>query len=136
MISALLHDPRSRPAWRGLLVLLLVVVSWLAFGPPPPLPDLDGGDKVNHTLAFLALATTATLCNAPGLRSALFAFAALLLYGGFIELVQTQLPHRQGDWNDLAADALGVILGLLLAAGLRRAWAADKPEAAGGGPLQ
>ena len=47
----------------------------------------------------------------------------LLAYGGVIELVQAQLPHRQGDWADLTADAVGMVAGLLLAAALRRATA-------------
>jgi VanZ family protein len=120
VITALVHDPRLRPAWRGLLVVLLVVVSWLAFGPAPPQPDFEGGDKIEHLLAFLALAVTAAHCGTPGWRNTGATALGLLLYGGFIELVQTRLPHRTGDWADLAADAVGMVAGLLLAAALRR----------------
>ena len=40
--------------------------------------------------------------------------------GGFIEIVQAQLPNRHGDWDDLVADVVGLLCGLLLAAALRR----------------
>lgn len=129
LISSLLHDPRSRPAWRTLLVVLLAVVCWLAFGPAPPTPDVQGWDKVNHLLAFLVLGTVATFAQAPGWRQAVVTTLALLLYGGFIEIVQAQLPHRHGDWGDWAADAVGLLCGLLLALAWRRATAASHSAA-------
>ncbi|HSM22591.1 MAG TPA: VanZ family protein [Rubrivivax sp.] len=124
MISSLLHDPRSRPTWRALLVVLLAIIGWLAFGPAPPMPDVQGWAKINHLLAFLALGTVASLSQASGWRHAAVTASGLLLYGAFIEAVQAQLPHRHGDWHDLAADAVGLLCGLLLAAALRRATAA------------
>jgi len=129
LISSLLHDPRSRPAWRALLVVLFAIIGWLAFGPAPPMPDVQGWDKINHLLAFLALGTVASLSQAPGWRHAAVTASGLLLYGAFIEIVQAQLPHRHGDWDDLAADAVGLICGLLLAVGLRRATAAVQSAA-------
>jgi VanZ family protein len=129
LISSLLHDPRSRPAWLTLLVLLLAIISWLAFGSASPTPNLPGWDKVNHLLAFLVLGTVASFAHAPGWRRAMVTALGLLLYGAFIEFVQAQLPHRHGDWDDLAADAVGMLCGLLLAAGLRRATATAQSAA-------
>ena len=147
MISSILHDPRSRPAWLVLLVLLLAIISWLAFGPASPTPNLPGWDKVNHLLAFLVLGTVASFAHAPGWRRTMATASGLLLYGGFIEIeptttrgcrvraevrarvesfgsfieiVQAQLPNRHGDWDDLVADVVGLLCGLLLAAALRR----------------
>ncbi len=126
MISSLLHAPRLRPAWLVLLVLLLAIISWLAFGSASPTPNLPGWDKVNHLLAFLVLGTVASFAHAPGWRRTMVTASGLLLYGGFIEIVQAQLPHRHGDWDDLVADVVGLLCGLLLAAGLRRATAPSR----------
>ena len=101
--------------------MLIVLVAWFAFGPAAPLPEVDGGDKLNHLLAFLALGAAASFSLPPGWRATASAAAGLLLYGALIEIVQTQLPERHGDWYDLAADGVGLLFGLLLAAGLRRA---------------
>lgn len=127
LLSALLHEPRTRPAWRWLLVALLLVIGWLAFGTPPPLPDMQGGDKFNHLLAFTTLGFVASFCHAPGWRNSLIAASSLLLYGAFIEVVQSHLPHRQGEWADLGADAVGLALGLLLAMAMRRTRRAGTP---------
>ena len=88
LISSILHDPRSRPAWLVLLVLLLAIISWLAFGPASPTPNLPGWDKVNHLLAFLVLGTVASFAHAPGWRRTMATASGLLLYGGFIEIVR------------------------------------------------
>lgn len=87
---------------------------------------MEGGDKLNHLLAFLALGVAASFSMPPGWRATAQVAAGLLLYGAFIEVVHTQLPHRQGEWLDLAADVVGLLCGLLLAAGLRRATAAAR----------
>ena len=42
--------------------------------------------------------------------------------------MQTQLPHRHGDWADLGADAFGTACGLLLATALRRSTAVAAPK--------
>lgn len=102
--------------------MLLGIVSWFAFSPAPPVAEFEDADKVNHLLAFGTLACVATFCAAPGLRHRLVVAAGLVVYGGFIELVQTQLPTRHGDWADVLADATGIGAGLLLAALLQRLW--------------
>jgi VanZ family protein len=105
-------DPR---AWRGVLLALLLVVSWLAFA---PVPFRDGElplDKLRHLAAFGVLAWVAAQGwgRAPvaGWRIA----AALLAYGVFIELVQSQVPGRHASAADVLADAAGIALGLLAA---------------------
>jgi VanZ family protein len=40
---------------------------------------------------------------------------ALLAFGGAIEIAQTFLPPREGDWWDLLADGVGIAIGLLFA---------------------
>jgi VanZ family protein len=81
---------------------------------PPPAVD-TGWDKANHLLAFAGPMFAGCAAGWPARRLA----AALLAYGGAIELLQTRLPPRSGDWADWLADAAGIALGALLA----RAWA-------------
>jgi VanZ family protein len=124
MIAALL-TPRLRPAWRlllGLLLgLLLVVISYLALSPVPPRGLDSGWDKLNHLLAFGALAFSAFFSVERPRTRWLAAPLALLAYGVLIELAQSQLPPRSADARDVLADALGIALGLAVAAALRAA---------------
>ncbi|WP_077036665.1 VanZ family protein [Pelomonas sp. KK5] len=99
-------------------LVLLAVITWLALIPaPPPQADL-GWDKANHFSAFAALVLSGRWAW-PQRRAWPLALA-LLVYGGMIELIQTQLPPREGDWRDLLADAIGIAIGLLLCKALKR----------------
>jgi len=90
---------------------LLVIISWLAFTPhPPPGADL-GWDKLNHATAFGTLMVFAAWSWPRQWR---LAPAALLAYGGFVEIVQTFIPGRDGEWADLLADGVGIALGVAL----------------------
>jgi VanZ family protein len=114
-----LHHPRFRPHWRVLLLLMLVLTCWFAFTPQPPGFHFKDADKVNHFLAFSSLTWICGLGMAP-LRSRLvFALAGMLLFGIFIELVQSQLPTRTADAADVLADSVGIAGGLLLLWGSR-----------------
>ena len=120
-LGDLLHHPRFHPHWRGMLLLLGLIAGWFAFMPAPQM-NIQGGDKLNHLLAFASMAVAGRLGWTPG-RAALVGVAlGLLAYGGFIELVQSQIPGRDAAWDDILADALGISGGLLLAALARRLW--------------
>ena len=112
VITGLLH-PRRRPAWRGLLAVLVLVVAWFAFTPSTATELFDQADKVKHVLAFGCLAGAAALGWPAGLSTGLRIACALLLYGAFIEVVQSFIPGRDASWLDLAADAVGIATGLL-----------------------
>ncbi len=112
--------PRARRIWQVLLALLVLAVCVLAFMPHPP-PALDTGwDKRNHLLAFGSLAFVAELAFWPSRWRRLKVLLGLLAFGGFIELVQSQIPERSAEWGDLLADGLGIALGLALVAALIR----------------
>lgn len=124
----LLHVTASAIAaarlWRVLLLLLLVATSTLAIMPRPPVGIDFGWDKLNHLLAFAALAFSAGL-GFPTPRAVRFgAPLALLAYGGLVELMQARVPQRSAEWADLLADGLGIACGALIAAGALRAAAA------------
>ncbi len=118
--SRLLTGPSAERAWRLLAVVLMAVVAGLALSPSPPHIADTGWDKLNHVLAFVALAFCGGL-GFPGAwsRAALVA-AALVAYGGAIELLQLMVATRMADWADLLADVIGTGLGLALADLLRR----------------
>ncbi|MEN9903648.1 MAG: hypothetical protein RLZZ555_213 [Pseudomonadota bacterium] len=94
--------------------LLLLAVITLSMLPVPCLPQqaLSLWDKAQHALGFAALALLGGLAYPGRLRRLGF---GLLLLGGAIELAQHASGWRSGDWADLAADAIGLVAGLLLA---------------------
>jgi VanZ family protein len=121
ILISLVHDARWQPAWRALLLSLMCLAAWFAFIPATPSARPDGFDKIEHLVAFASLGVAASFTTNPGLRRTVLAAAGLVLYGGFIELVQSQLPTRTADWADMLADSVGVAAGLALAALLRNA---------------
>ena len=101
----------------GLLLVALLAVGYLALNPRPPRSVDLGWDKLNHLCAFGALMLLAGHAWPQRWgRAAL----GLLAYGGLIELLQTQVPGRSGEWPDLLADGLGLLLGAALLALLAR----------------
>lgn len=89
--------------------------------PQPPSAFDVGWDKLNHVLAFAGPALAGLIARRrTGLRSAATLLCALLLWGGAMELLQSMLPPRQGDWADLMADALGLLAGALVYRATRR----------------
>ena len=112
----LVDGPMATRAWRVLLLGQIVLVCWLALTPRPP-PEFDfGWDKLNHTLAFMALALAAWLAYPDSQRQRGLSLAGLLALGGVIELLQLFVPGRSADWADLVGDALGIVAGALLGA--------------------
>jgi VanZ family protein len=110
----------SARIWRAVLALLVALVSYLALTPTPP-QQLDfGWDKLNHLLAFAALAFAAALGYPRSTRARRLAPVALLAFGGLIEILQLFVPGRSSGWGDLIADAAGIAIGTLMAAGAMR----------------
>lgn len=120
--------PPAQWGWRALLALLLLTVAWLAFSPAPPPRADTGWDKANHALAFAVLALLADLALWPRPARRRLIVAGLLAYGAVIEVGQSRLPPRSGEWGDLAADAVGIGIGLLLAALLLRRGTVRRPR--------
>ncbi len=82
-------------------------MAWLPVDNPALTPN--HADKVNHLGAFTALTLALSLAYGLPLRT-----VALLMfgYGLLIEMVQIPLPYRHGSSTDVAANAIGILLGL------------------------
>jgi len=93
-----------------------------------PIPTLPGGleplaasswaDKAVHLALFLALGWLwQRALQSPGERRVVGAPAivlALVAYGGLLELAQGASGYRTASWGDLAADALGAALAVVV----------------------
>lgn len=116
-----IRDPRL--LLRGLAVLLVVMIAWLAFRPSLDTAQGLPWDKANHALAFLVLTVVAGR-GWPG--AGFWRLGAAMLVGGVaIELVQgLPLVGRDRDGWDVVADMAGFGMGwmatLMLRSGLRR----------------
>ena len=110
------HATAALPAaavvrWRWLFAALAIVVAFLALVPAPP-PSLSSGwDKLNHVVAFAALAWVA--CRGWAARPAATACAlvGVLVFGAAIEAMQMFVATRSAELGDLLADAAGTSLG-------------------------
>lgn len=102
------------PYWRALLVVTMLGVTVLALWPGnnnPP--SLFGWHVINHVFAFVVLTMLARAAF-PALPR-LWLAGILLAYGALIEILQA-IPalQRTASLTDLATDAVGIALGLLL----------------------
>lgn len=125
MLNHLLHLLR-RHRWLASIALLLLLdlATYAAFRKGGGASAFPHQDKVLHALAFAALSLCGCLtliCDLfPARRSLRPLFGTLnalawLAYGLFIEWAQGQLGYRSASWSDVAADAVGILLGSILA---------------------
>jgi VanZ family protein len=106
--------------WKAVFTVLLAGVLWLAFTPRPPHALDTGWDKLNHALAFCALAVTGRFGFPGRLREAMRLALGLVVLGVAIEVVQSFLPTRSAEVNDVLADIVGIAGGLAAAAAVGR----------------
>jgi VanZ family protein len=112
----------QRPGWKFVFGTLVLGVSYLALTPQPPPDVTTGWDKLNHTLAFLALAFAG--CDAfPGSMRRLAALViGLMAFGAAIEVAQHFVPGRSSEWMDWVADCVGIAAGCVAALATAAAW--------------
>jgi hypothetical protein len=107
-VSTTFRFPRL---WRALgIALIAVVVLGSLLNIAPTLPT-QGGDKLNHLLAY------GTLMGWWGMvqpRRRLAWALGLLVLGGALEFTQSLTPNRYMEWQDAVANAAGVLLALVL----------------------
>ena len=112
----------ARADMRWLLGGLLgwaLIVAWLLFSPAPELPSgAPYSDKLGH-LGIFALAGAWVAWHEPVWPRAWPWLLVLMVYAGFTELVQHQLPTRSAELADGLADGLGLVLGFAALRSLR-----------------
>lgn len=102
--------PRS--LWVTAFVLCLTGVLVLSLARNPSSIFNTGWDKANHVLAFTVLTFLGRMAF-PAHR--LLLLLGLLAYGVLIENLQLLTGYRFGEYQDLAADVVGMLLGYGLA---------------------
>ena len=110
-----------RRLWLALgfvLVAAVIVSSLVPTGPPMPMP---GFDKLEHASAYLVLMVWFAGLNAR--RAWVWVSVALLAMGIAIEFAQGAMhTQRTAEARDVLANAAGIGLGAVLAAGGAAAW--------------
>jgi hypothetical protein len=78
-------------------------------------------DKLAHTSVFALIAlATGVASGTTGWRRTLWCVAGAVVLGMLDEWHQAYLPGREAGWDDLAADALGGLLGAAMLYALSR----------------
>ena len=97
--------------WIVLTLIILGIITTLSLWPLDALPSVPGSDKTHHFIAYAALMFPTALRKPQHWQAISLLFIA---YSGMIELLQPYV-NRYGEWLDMAANATGVICGLLIA---------------------
>jgi len=100
-----------RTKWIAFTLLTLVVITTLSLWPLQNLPSVPGTDKTHHLIAYAVLMFPTALRKPDKWIMLGLLFIA---YSGAIELLQPY-ANRYGEWLDMAANAVGLVCGLIAA---------------------
>lgn len=101
--------------WRLAFAAALVVVLVLFSVKQPEVATVIINDKVAHAIIFFVLAALAWFAF-PRQRMIGRLGIALVAYAAITECMQLFIPWRQGDFADLIADAVGILVFIGLSA--------------------
>ena len=113
--------PRYRGVWLALGWGMALCIAFGSLWPSMPQVATGISDKFLHFSAYAGLA----FCFSGVVERHHWArvVVGLLLFGGAIELAQEFLsPTRTGELGDLAANAAGIVAGILVAALFPQSW--------------
>ena len=94
-------------------IILFVIITLLSFAPIRLSGSFGtvGVDKVYHFVAYFCLALPLPILRP---RLTIWVVLGIMTYGGLIELVQ-YLFGREPSWGDFIANAIGAIVGAMIA---------------------
>ena len=95
----------------GVLTLAIIPAIWLWPQGPDEIWSLS--DKWLHGITFAVLALWFSGQYAKEAYWKLV--VGLLAFGAVIEICQRMISYRSAEWNDLLADMLGIVVGILIA---------------------
>ena len=108
--------------WLGIGVLMLLTVAALMLLPlRAPDVGLSYADGLAHALVYCILMTWFSGILQPGYRLAMF--AGLLLFGALLEVLQSFIHWRSGEFLDLVFNAIGLLIGWVLVRAGMAGWA-------------
>ncbi|MEF1175119.1 VanZ family protein [Vibrio sinaloensis] len=110
--------------WLVFTIVIALIITGLSLYPMESLPSVPGTDKTHHFIAYGALAFPIALARP---KNWLFSIVGLLVCSGAIELVQPYV-NRYGEWLDLGANGLGLMVGILIATLARSMILKDKSQ--------
>jgi len=94
---------------KTLFIVYVFFIAFMSFYPTPP--ETPTSDKLNHFLAFFVLAVFYRIAFKGGYWGNFF---LAVIYGAFIEFVQSFLPYRSAEYADFVADVFGALCGMFL----------------------
>lgn len=97
--------------WRLLTISIMILIAVLSLYPLDSLPPVPGTDKTHHFIAYATLSFPVALSKP---KSWLYVVFGILVFSGAIELIQPYV-NRYGEWLDMAANSLGIIVGIFFA---------------------
>lgn len=97
--------------WLLSTIAIILPITVLSLYPADSLPSVPGTDKTHHFIAYGALAFPIALARP---EKWLLFIVGMFSYSGVIELIQPYV-NRYGEWLDLGANGLGLVVGILLA---------------------
>jgi VanZ family protein len=105
---------KARRLWLALGWTLILLVTYLSLTPAPIELPLEEGDKFSHILAYLVLMSW--FANLYETRAQRIGFAlGFIVLGVALEFLQRWTGYRSFQVTDMAASAVGVALGWMLA---------------------
>ena len=120
---------RNAGLWRALSVVLMILVLVATLSPAfwffdnryEALSWFEHADKWLHAFTFIALAVW--FAGLYEQRAWWRVAIGLMLFGFIVEFFQLQLSYRTADWLDIAANTVGILVGLAVAAAGLGGWA-------------
>jgi len=109
--------------WLLFTIVIILPITVLSLLPVDSLPLVPGTDKTHHFIAYGALAFPIALARPDKWLLIIIGF---LGYSGVIELIQP-FVNRYGEWFDLGANGLGLVVGILIASFARSIILKEKP---------